>query len=151
MGSFVLDLTRFAKDFFAQVKSRNMVAPKSISYEEDGLSLVNFSNEEIGKLSLPFITTLVGKFTNDIPNLIKVSQSLAKLDLKGKYTINFFNPRNVIIRCFGQEDFEFLWLKNAISVGNCPMRILKWSPNFFDKDSPILPIWLSLKHVPIML
>lgn len=62
-----------------------------------------------------------------------------------------FNLRNVSIRCFCQEDFEFLWLKNAISDGNYPMRILNWSPNFSDKDSPILPIWLSLKHVPIIL
>lgn len=51
-----------------------------------------------------------------------------------------------------KEDFESLWLKQSLSVGACSMHLVKWSPNFnVAKDSPVLPIWMSLKHVPILL
>ena len=121
------------------------------SVEKNGDHLVNFSREEISLLAEPFDFTLIGKFSAAIPHISLVAPTLKSLPLKGNFNVSFMDTGLLCLRLFLEEDYMYLKLKGALFIADCYMSVLEWSPYVdYAVDSPIVPVWLTLKNVPFM-
>ncbi|GFP93811.1 amp deaminase [Phtheirospermum japonicum] len=47
--------------------------------------------------------------------------------------------------------FSFGKLKNQVRIGDYPMHIFKWTPNFYFKsEPPFVPVWIRIVDLPLM-
>ncbi|GFQ04844.1 amp deaminase [Phtheirospermum japonicum] len=47
--------------------------------------------------------------------------------------------------------FSFGKLKNQVRIGDYPMHIFKWTPNFdFKSEPPFVPVWIRIVDLPLM-
>ncbi|KAK6121385.1 hypothetical protein DH2020_044867 [Rehmannia glutinosa] len=128
--------------------------PKLGSYENVIASSSNRSNLPFDpKRIVPVGThqlTLIGKFSFAIPHPKGIDSGLSALNLKGTYSWSFANPSHIIIKLQLEEDFNKLWMGTLWSLGDCPMRVFKWTPSFNPRiEAPLAPVWIRLPGLPI--
>ena len=137
--------------FFDGISSARKLVCPDFSVGKNGDQLVNFSREEISLLAEPFDFTLIGKFSAAIPHISFVAPTLKSLPLKGNFNVSFMDTGLLCLRLFLEEDYTYLKLKGALFIADCYMSVLEWSPYVdYAVDSPIVPVWLTLKNVPFM-
>ena len=72
------------------------------------------------------------------------------MDFKGEFELGLLDNRHVLIQLQQQVDYLRLYSRPVWYVKGFPMRIFKWTSSFHvDRESPIVPIWLSLPRLPI--
>ncbi|KAK6120615.1 hypothetical protein DH2020_045648 [Rehmannia glutinosa] len=63
---------------------------------------------------------------------------------------SFANPSHIIIKLHLEEDYNKLWMGTIWSLGDCPMRVFKWTPLFNPKmEAPLAPVRIRLPGLPI--
>ncbi|KAK6125699.1 hypothetical protein DH2020_040565 [Rehmannia glutinosa] len=63
-----------------------------------------------------------------------------------------FDPKRIVPVGTHQleEDFNKLWMGTLCSLGDCPMRVFKWTPSFNSRtEAPLAPVWIRLPGLPI--
>lgn len=74
----------------------------------DGNPTIEFTEEEVSTLAIPFENALVGKFSGPYPSLIDISEEIKKIgNLKGEVSIGAFDFKYVIIRFQNPTDFQW--------------------------------------------
>ncbi|KAK6145059.1 hypothetical protein DH2020_021879 [Rehmannia glutinosa] len=69
---------------------------------------------------------------------------------KGPYSWSFANSSHIIIKLQIEEDYNKLWMGTLWSLGDCPMRVFKWTLAFDPcLEAPIAPVWIRLPGLPI--
>ncbi|KAK6129487.1 hypothetical protein DH2020_036767 [Rehmannia glutinosa] len=69
------------------------------------------------------------------------------------WRIRFYSfgiPNSKLGSSYANEDFNKLWMGTLWSLGDCPMRVFKWTPSFNPKtEAPLAPVWIRLPGLPI--
>ncbi|KAK6121318.1 hypothetical protein DH2020_044944 [Rehmannia glutinosa] len=116
---------------------------------QDGQKVLCFSSSEADRLAGAWKLTLIGKFSFAIPQPNRIAKGLCALNLKGMFSWSFANSSHVI-KLQLEEDFNRLWMGTIWMVGECLMRVFKWTPTFNPKsESPIAPVWVRFPGLPI--
>ncbi|KAK6130862.1 hypothetical protein DH2020_035380 [Rehmannia glutinosa] len=126
------------------------VVPVGTHKERDGKQILGFSSPENDRLAAAWKLTLIGKFSFAIPHPKGIASGLSALNLKGTFSWSFANPSHIIIKLQLEEDFNKLWMGTLWSLGDCPMRVFKWTPSFNPRlEAPLAPVWIRLPGLPI--
>ncbi|CAI9089903.1 OLC1v1024555C1 [Oldenlandia corymbosa var. corymbosa] len=111
----------------------------------NGVPILEYEEDEYDQLVAPHQLSLIRKFSYGRPKMEEVHKEFKKLGFHGGYTLGLMNPRHVLIRFQREEDYQRSWIETSWNIARFSMRILKWRPGFkFEKDPPIVPIWVSL-------
>ncbi|KAK6161827.1 hypothetical protein DH2020_001668 [Rehmannia glutinosa] len=125
------------------------IVPIGTYNEKDGKKVLGFSSSENDRLAASWKLTLIGKFSFAIPHPKGIDSGLSSLKLKGPYSWSFANPSHIIIKLRG-GGFNMLWMGTLWSLGDCPMRVFKWTPSFNPRtEAPLAPVWIRLPGLPI--
>ncbi|KAK6160611.1 hypothetical protein DH2020_003992 [Rehmannia glutinosa] len=126
------------------------IVPIGTSEIEDGQKALSFSSLETDRLDAAWRLTLIGKFSFAIPHAQAIVKGLSSLGIKGPFSWSFANHSHIIIKLQLEEDYSRLWMGTIWMLGECPMRILKWTPSFNPKmEAPLAPVWIRLPGLPI--
>ncbi|KAK6158941.1 hypothetical protein DH2020_006255 [Rehmannia glutinosa] len=126
------------------------VVPVGTHQVRDGKQVLGFSSSENDRLAASWKLTLIGKFSSAIPHPKGIDSGFAALNLKGPFSWRFANPSHIIIKLQLEEDFNKLWMGTLWSLGDCPMRVFKWTPSFNPRtEAPLAPVWIRLPGLPI--
>ncbi|KAK6145918.1 hypothetical protein DH2020_019787 [Rehmannia glutinosa] len=126
------------------------IVPIGTYNEKDGKKVLGFSSSENDRLAASWKLTLIGKFSFAIPHPKGIDSGFSALNLKGPFSWSFANPSHIIIKLQLEEDFNKLWMGTLWSLGDCPMRVFKWTPSFNPKtEAPLAPVWIRLPGLPI--
>ncbi|KAK6119622.1 hypothetical protein DH2020_046645 [Rehmannia glutinosa] len=126
------------------------VVPLGTHKERDGKQILGFSPPENDRLAAAWKLTLIGKFSFAIPHPKGIDSGLSALNLKGPFFWSFANPSHIIIKLQLEEDFNNLWMGTLWSLGDCPMRVFKWTPSFNPRTkAPLALVWIRLPGLPI--
>ncbi|KAK6134116.1 hypothetical protein DH2020_032141 [Rehmannia glutinosa] len=126
------------------------IVPIGISENEEGQKALSFSSLETDRLAAAWRLTLIGKFSFAIPHAQAIAKGLSSLGIKGPFSWSFANHSHIIIKLQVEEDYTRLWMETIWMIGECPMRILKWTPDFNPKmEAPLAPVWIRLPGLPI--
>ncbi|KAL0914945.1 hypothetical protein M5K25_015337 [Dendrobium thyrsiflorum] len=113
-----------------------------------GLPALMISEDEMSALVAPFEFALVGKFSGRHPSLEAIRNFFFKLKLFGEFSITVLNNKNVLIKLRNDLDYSHVFSHRAYFVGNCFMKLCKWSALFdVSVESPIIPIWVSFPNL----
>ncbi|KAK6116243.1 hypothetical protein DH2020_050039 [Rehmannia glutinosa] len=114
------------------------IVPIGTYNEKDGKKVLGFSSSENDRLAASWKLTLIGKFSFAIPHPKGIDSGFSALNLKGPFSWSFANPSHIIIKLQLEEDFNKLWMGTLWSLGDCPMRVFKWTPSFNPKtEAPL--------------
>ncbi|KAK6145440.1 hypothetical protein DH2020_022260 [Rehmannia glutinosa] len=128
------------------------VVPVGTHQVRDGKQVLGFTSSENDRLAASWKLTLNGKFSFAIPHPKGIDSGLSALNLKGPFSWSFANPSHIIIKLQIEEDFNKLWMGTLWSLGDCPMRVFKWTPSFNPRmEAPLAPVWIRLPGLPIHL
>ncbi|KAK6123181.1 hypothetical protein DH2020_043083 [Rehmannia glutinosa] len=126
------------------------IVPVGTHQVRDGKQVLGFSSSENDRLAASWKLTLIGKFSFAIPHPKGIDSGLSALNLKGPYSWSFANPSHIIIKLQHEEDFNKLWMGTLWSLGDCPMRVFKWTPSFNPRaEAPLAPVWIRFPGLPI--
>ncbi|KAH9662191.1 reverse transcriptase domain-containing protein [Citrus sinensis] len=115
-----------------------------------GEPAVIFTTEEIAVMAEPFKLALVGKFSFGRPSMDIIRKFFISLGLKGNSQISLLDNRHILIKLSLEEDYSRIWVRQTWYVNGRGMRIFKWSKDFrCATESPIVPVWVSLPHLPV--
>ncbi|RAL42524.1 hypothetical protein DM860_011142 [Cuscuta australis] len=107
-----------------------------------GLPCISFSKEEV--------ETLAAK-----PHSLKLLQRYHPDTTERTMESSSSNPRSrvsthILLNFSSDDDFHRCFKRREWSLGAYKMLISKWTPNFDPNvESPIMPIWISIKNLPI--
>ncbi|KAK6118463.1 hypothetical protein DH2020_047795 [Rehmannia glutinosa] len=126
------------------------IVPIGTHKEKDGQQVIGFSSSENNRLAETWKLTLIGKFSFAIPHPKGIASGFSALNLKGPFSWSFANPSHIIIKLHLEEDYNKLWMGTLWSLGDCPMRVFKWTPSFNPRtEAPLAPVWIRLPGLPI--
>ncbi|KAL0927250.1 hypothetical protein M5K25_001413 [Dendrobium thyrsiflorum] len=107
-----------------------------------GLPALWISDEKMRALAVPFEFALVGKFPGRRPSLEAIQKFFFLLKLSGKFSVTLLNSKNILVKFTNDLDYCRVFSHRSYFVGNCYMRLVKWSPLLdIDIESPTIPIW----------
>ncbi|KAK6145950.1 hypothetical protein DH2020_019819 [Rehmannia glutinosa] len=123
----------------------------TVIHQEDK-EIFTFSDVETHKLAEKWNFTLVGKFSQGIPEVKYIRKLLDSLKLKGTVNIHILNIKHVLLIFSHEEDFSKLWLHPLWHIESFIMRMFRWSPRFsVHRESSIVLVWIKLPGLPIHL
>ncbi|KAK6152796.1 hypothetical protein DH2020_012435 [Rehmannia glutinosa] len=115
------------------------IVPIGTHKDKDGQQVLGFSSSENDRLAETWKLTLIGKFSFAIPHPKGIASGFSALNLKGPFSWSFANPSHIIIKLHLEEDYNKLWMGTLWSLGDCPMRVFKWTPSFNPRtEAPLL-------------
>ena len=138
MAAFQLEVegqavTPTAKKFFSQLFSQPAGSPINLRpttmYKEE--ATVVFSKEEADKLAAPFRRALVDKFSHGRPSLEAVRKFFSTLNPKDHISIGLLDYRHVLLKCSAEADFNCIWTRGLWQLGKFPMRVFRWTRDFY--------------------
>ncbi|KAH0715343.1 hypothetical protein KY284_008248 [Solanum tuberosum] len=94
--------------------------------------------------------TIVGKFVKTTPSMEEIRKAFAtRYHLKEPVKVAYFNNRHVCLDFANEVDYNHILFKNYIHIGDSPMKVLKWSPDFKpEEETPIAPVWILIHQLP---
>ncbi|KAK6115103.1 hypothetical protein DH2020_007372 [Rehmannia glutinosa] len=112
--------------------------------------VLGFSSLENDRLAKTWKLTLIGKFSFVIPHPKGIASGFSALNLEGPFSWSFANPSHIIIKLHLEEDYNKLWMGTTWSLGDCPIRVFKWTPSFNPRtEAPLAQVWIRLPGLPI--
>ncbi|KAL0906063.1 hypothetical protein M5K25_024525 [Dendrobium thyrsiflorum] len=94
------------------------------------------------------MSALLGNFLVGVCLLDAIRNFFFKLKLFGEFSITVLNNKNVLIKLRNDLDYSRVFSHRAYFVGNCFMKLCKWSALFdVSVESPIVPIWVSFPNL----
>ncbi|PKU83460.1 hypothetical protein MA16_Dca021855 [Dendrobium catenatum] len=113
-----------------------------------GLPALLISEDEIKSLAKPFEFSLVGRFPGRRPSVEAIRKFCFSLKLIGNFSVTVLDKRNVLIKLENDFDYCRIFSHRSYFVQNCYMVVVKWTHHLdIEKDSPIVPIWVSFPHL----
>ncbi|KAL0336663.1 UNVERIFIED_CONTAM: hypothetical protein Sradi_4878200 [Sesamum radiatum] len=95
------------------------------------------------ELAAAYRFSLMGKFSHRAPPNSHMHQLIARLGIKGMFTVSMINSKHTLISLSSEEDYSRLWLRSIWFLQGFPMRVFKWTPTFTPmQESSIVPIWV---------
>lgn len=74
---------------------------------------------------------------------------VSQFHLTGTIKIAYFDPIHVYLDFDNDVDYNYVFTKDYIDIGDSPMKILKWTPNFkSEEETSIVPIWILTHQLP---
>lgn len=71
-------------------------------------------------------------------------------DFIDAYSVGLLDTRHIIINFNGERDFLRLYSRILWYIGDFPMRVFKWTPDFHvQRESSLVPIWFNFPKLPI--
>ncbi|VFQ86944.1 unnamed protein product [Cuscuta campestris] len=114
-----------------------------------GLPCISFSKEEVENLAAKFSKALVGTFFFNRPSLDFIRTTLERMGFIG-FSVTLIDSTHILLNFSSDDDFHRCFKQREWSLGAYKMLISKWTPNFDPNiESPIMPIWISIKNLPI--
>lgn len=93
---------------------------------------------------------IVLKFPNFRPDIVKDRELVEnKWNLKFKATVSYLNVRNLLLHYQCEEDFHKVMLLENVWIEKQRCRLLKWSSNLYNQESPITIRWVRLPQLPL--
>ncbi|XP_037497133.1 uncharacterized protein LOC105643761 isoform X2 [Jatropha curcas] len=134
---------------FASIDINKRLSSKTPS-KYKGFPAVNFTDDDIQKLSLPYRYALIGAFMFGRPSMQALKKAFDMISFKGDFTLGLIDSNHILINFVLEEDFLRCWLRQTWFFNGFSMRVSKWSASFRpDVDSSIALIWVSLPGLPI--
>lgn len=122
------------------------------SFKSTKEPIVQFSDEEIDRLSTPFEYTLVGQFPEGKPSLDDICDDLKNFGLHGKVTVGIVDVLHVLIKCNERVDFNNLWTKQKWKICEKTIQVFKWNSGFKPlHESSLHLVWVNLPQLSIEL
>ncbi|KAK4389955.1 hypothetical protein Sango_2058800 [Sesamum angolense] len=145
VGSHLANRDKICKFFLTDFEPNAIGA----CYNINGGPTITFSDEETQALVADFRLAIIGKFSHGIPPYSQLHRLLAKLGIKGAFTVTLINKKHALISLSEESDFTRLWMRRIWYLNGFPMRVFKWSPTFTpEQESSITPIWVSFPELP---
>lgn len=124
-----------------------------------GSPAVFFKPTHIASLSQKFEWSLIGKFSKGYnksnpklgrPPVEDLTKYFAAFDFNGEFQIGLLDNRHLLIQLRDRSDYLRLYSRSVWYIRGMPMRIFKWTSSFHvDRESSIVPIWITLPRLPI--
>ncbi|KAH0748056.1 hypothetical protein KY290_027288 [Solanum tuberosum] len=94
--------------------------------------------------------TIVEKFVKTTPSMEEIRKAFAtRYHLKEPVKVAYFNNRHVYLDFANEVDYNHILFKNYIHIGDSPMKVLKWSPDFKpEEETPIAHVWILIHQLP---
>ncbi|RAL45384.1 hypothetical protein DM860_013780 [Cuscuta australis] len=116
-----------------------------------GCPSISFSQADVDGLTTRFRYALIGKFRRR-PPLLVVKNFLTRLGFSGGFTVGELFSNSFLINFEQDEDYQRFFYRKVWTIGKDTMSVTKWSPTLTqEEDSPIVPVWISIPHLPIHL
>ncbi|VFQ77896.1 unnamed protein product [Cuscuta campestris] len=116
-----------------------------------GCPSVSFSKSDVERFSQRFKYAVVGRFRRKPPVSV-VKSFLDRLGFAGGFPVGDLHSNSMLINFDRDEDYQRFFFRKSWTIGKEVMVVTKWSPNLKpDEDSPIVPVWISIPHLPIHL
>lgn len=86
--------------------------------------------------------TIIGKFYLGKPTMEEIRKTfVSQFQFIATVKILYFNPKHVYLDFANEVDYNHIFAKEYIDIGDAPMKILKWTPNFKpEEEISIVPI-----------
>ncbi|KAK4382269.1 hypothetical protein Sango_3081300 [Sesamum angolense] len=99
--------------------------------------------------ALPFNNYTSLQFPHGAPQYRNIHRLIARLGIKGAFTINMINTKHVLISLSNEADLSHLWLRRIWHVHEFPTWVFKWTPTFTpEQESSIIPVWVCFPELP---
>ncbi|KAL0324759.1 UNVERIFIED_CONTAM: hypothetical protein Sradi_5045200 [Sesamum radiatum] len=145
VGAHLPNRGNICKFFLADSEPNEIGVCRNIN----GRPTITFSDEETQALAADFRLAVIGKFSHGIPPYSQFHRLLAKLGIKGAFTVSLINKKHALISLSEESDFTRLWMRRIWYINGFPMRVFKWSPTFTpEQESSVTPIWVSFPELP---
>ncbi|XP_060210382.1 uncharacterized protein LOC132637284 [Lycium barbarum] len=94
--------------------------------------------------------TIVGKFIRGKPPMEDIRKSfVSQFQLRRTPKIAYFDPEHVYIDFYNEVDYTHIQSKTYVYIDECPMKVLKWSPDFTPKkETSIVLVWVLIHKLP---
>ncbi|KAL2248287.1 UNVERIFIED_CONTAM: hypothetical protein Sindi_2681000 [Sesamum indicum] len=134
------------RKFFLADQNPQPLGRKSVN---QGRPTLSFADAETEELEAPYPFSLVGKFSHGAPPHSQMHQLIARLGIRGAFTVSMINSKHTLISLSSESDYSRLWLRRIWFLQGFPMRIFKWTPTFTPtQESSIIPIWVCFPKLP---
>ncbi|RAL47810.1 hypothetical protein DM860_011395 [Cuscuta australis] len=128
--------------------SKNRPLQRSVD-KYKGLPCISFSKEEIENLATKFSKALVGTLFFNRPSVDFIRTTLERMGFIG-FSVTLIDSTHILLNFSSDDDFHCCFKRREWSLGAYKMLISKLTPNFDPNvESPIMPIWISIKNLPI--
>ncbi|VFQ72518.1 unnamed protein product [Cuscuta campestris] len=136
---------RLFSDLFKTVEEKG-----SISSISKGKPTITFTTEELRKIGDSFPYAIKARFARDL-QIADIGKSLERGGFSGFRVISI-SRFIVVITLRSQTDFLRLLSRRTWRANGHHMYLSKWDPLLEDKrDSPMVLVWVTLKHIPFFL
>ncbi|OIT29407.1 hypothetical protein A4A49_52394 [Nicotiana attenuata] len=94
--------------------------------------------------------TIIGKFYRGKPSMEEIRKTfIRQFQLSASVKIAYFDPKHVYLDFANEVDYNHVFAKDYIDIGDAPMKILKWTPDFKpEEETPIVPVWILIHQLP---
>ncbi|MQM05873.1 hypothetical protein Taro_038686 [Colocasia esculenta] len=147
------------KPTFAQALTQSLrlekvsIQIKPPAFTDAGAPAVFFSEEEVLKSEEILKRAIIVKCSYGRPSIPDIKSCLSlRLGLKSDFIVSILNHHHLLIRFDSDEDFLLVLLRKSLYIKGYLFRFFRWSASFdFDKDPPLMPIWVGLPGLPVSL
>lgn len=74
---------------------------------------------------------------------------IRQFQLSSQVKISYFDPKHIYVDFVNKVDYNHIFVKNYIDIGDTPIKILKWTPYFKPQvETPIVPVWILIHQFP---
>ncbi|VFQ76197.1 unnamed protein product [Cuscuta campestris] len=93
---------------------------------------------------------VIGRMAKPVPNH-EIGDSLQRARFGG-FKVSSLTQSQVLINFLDEEDFYRLLYRRTWLVNGCRLYLSRWTPHYLQSiDNPKLPIWVTIKKIPIHL
>ncbi|OIT35226.1 hypothetical protein A4A49_28326 [Nicotiana attenuata] len=94
--------------------------------------------------------TIIGKFYRGKPSMEEIRKTfIRQFQLSASVKIAYFDPKHVYLDFANEVDYNHVFANDYIDIGDAPMKILKWTPDFKpEEETPIVPVWILIHQLP---
>lgn len=97
-----------------------------------------------------FALSLIGKFSHGKPTKDAIRKAIQTFGLNGAITINWLDPKHILLRPMLEEDYVRFWLKGQWNILDFSMHVFKWSTEFrASEERSIVPGWITFDNLPV--
>ncbi|OIT28903.1 hypothetical protein A4A49_38525 [Nicotiana attenuata] len=94
--------------------------------------------------------TIIGKFYQGKSSTEEIRKTfIRQFQLTASVRTAYFDPKHVYLDFANDVDYNHVFAKDYIDIGDAPMKILNWAPDFKpEEETSIVPVWILIHQLP---
>ncbi|KAL3636526.1 hypothetical protein CASFOL_018825 [Castilleja foliolosa] len=107
---------------------------------------------EVDEAAKQFKHALILKFTAGRPSLHDIRNHIfSKWGLEVQPAVSIIEPRHILVITENGRDMLKVHSQDSKRIQSSLFRVFRWCPDYdFTRDSPKIPVWISLPHLPVV-